>query len=211
MVFKAKPLENGIPFIVWMTTGMIPWFFLCDMLSSATGSVMEHSFLVKKIAFKVGLLPIVKIVSATIVHVVLIVFTIIMLAIYHLYPDIYFLQTIYYFIAAITFMLGVSWITSSLVVFFKDLTQIVQVILQIGFWGTPIFWSLSTIPDKWQFIFKLNPAYYITEGYRFSLIYKVPFWEHWIWGGYFWAITGCMIVLGSFIFTKLKPHFADVI
>ena len=211
MGFKAKPIDGGCPFILWLSCGMIPWFFIAEVLSSATGSVIEHSYLVKKVAFKVGLLPIVKIASAAIVHLFFIFIIFLMFCIYKYTPSLYNLQVYYYFFCSVILLLGVTWLTSSIVIFFKDTAQIIQVIIQFGFWGTPIFWSVSNLSPKWQWVFKLNPAYYITEGFRYSFIYKVGFWEHWRWGLYFWTVTGIMFVVGGVVFMKLKRHFADVI
>lgn len=209
--FKAAPESGNIPFILWLSTGMIPWFFICEALGSATNSVIEHSYLVKKIAFRVGLLPIVKIASASIIHFFLAGLIMFMLIIYGIKPNLYNLQFFYYYISAVAFLLGLSWFTSSVVIFFKDLNQIVQVIIQVGFWGTPIFWKTSHLAPNLQWVFKLNPAYYITEGFRFTFIYNVPFWHHWLWGLYFWCITFAMMIIGTFVFNKLKPHFADAI
>jgi ABC-type polysaccharide/polyol phosphate export permease len=126
-------------------------------------------------------------------------------------PNWYHLQFFYYLFSDLMFLLGLTWLTSAVVIFFKDLNQIVQVAVQVGFWGTPIFWKTEHLAPKLQWVFKLNPAYYITEGYRYTFIYKVPFWEHWLWGLYFWVATLFLLGSGAFVFKKLKPHFADVI
>jgi lipopolysaccharide transport system permease protein/teichoic acid transport system permease protein len=70
--------------------------------------------------------------------------------------------------------LGLSWITSSVNIFARDTNQIVNVVMQIGFWATPIFWDLSIMPEKVQAILKLNPMFYIVQGYRESFLYFVP-------------------------------------
>ena len=65
--FKSKPVGN-VPFILWLMTGIIPWFFISDSLANGTGSVVENSYLVKKIVFRVSMLPVVKLLSALLVH-----------------------------------------------------------------------------------------------------------------------------------------------
>ena len=175
--FKSVPMNN-VPFILWLVCGMFPWFFLNESIQSATNSVIESSFLVKKIVFRVELLPIVKIVSALVVHIFFIVVLFAMFAAYGYPPTIYNLQIIYYCFAMICLSLGISWLTSSLTVFMRDVGQLVAMILQFGFWGTPIFWNLKMIPEQFQFILKLNPAYYVVEGYRQSFIYHEWVWEH---------------------------------
>ncbi|MBQ6005313.1 MAG: ABC transporter permease [Selenomonadaceae bacterium] len=208
--FKAVPVNN-FPFILWLICGMFPWFFLSESIQSATYSVTESAFLVKKIVFRVELLPIVKIMSAFVVHIFFIAVLFIMFAIYGYPPTIYNLQIIYYLFAMICLALGLSWLTSSLTVFLRDIGQFVSMILQFGFWGTPIFWNLQMIPQQFHFILKLNPAYYLVEGYRQSFIYHEWFWQHWHLTAYFWILTAAIMLLGAWCFKKLRPHFADVL
>ena len=208
--FKAVPVNN-FPFILWLICGMFPWFFLSESIQSATYSVTESAFLVKKIVFRVELLPIVKIMSAFVVHIFFIALLFAMFAIYGYPPTIYNLQIIYYLFAMICLALGLSWLTSSLTVFLRDIGQFVSMILQFGFWGTPIFWNLQMIPQQFHFILKLNPAYYLVEGYRQSFIYHEWFWQHWHLTAYFWILTAAIMLLGAWCFKKLRPHFADVL
>lgn len=72
-------------------------------------------------------------------------------------------------------VISLSYITATLVVFFKDLGQIMNIILQFGMWLTPIMWQIDMIPDRFMWLFKLNPMYYVVQGYRDSMIYNVPF------------------------------------
>lgn len=208
--FKSAPV-NDTPFILWLIAGMIPWFFLTEAIGSATSAILDNSFLVKKIVFRVSLLPIVKISSALIIHLFFILFMLSMFMYYGYMPNLYWLQIGYYLAASVVLLLGVSWITSSIVIFFRDLNQLVGMAIQFGFWLTPIFWMLKMVPEHYQWIFKLNPAYYITQGYRDSLIHHIWFWEKPIETFHFWIITSLFFTLGAIIFRKLRPHFADVL
>lgn len=209
--FKAQPTSNGVPFTLWLVSAMIPWFFIAEMLSNATNSIIEQASIVKKIVFKVSLLPIVKIISALIIHLffVLILFSIAI--IYGYYPSMNWLQIPYYLFCSLLLMLGVSWITSSIVIFFRDIGQFIAVLIQLGFWGTPIFWDIAMIPQQYQWVFKLNPVFYITEGYRNTLTTEIWFWESMSWTAYFWLMTLITLSLGIVCFKRLKPHFADVL
>ena len=208
--FKSMPVNN-FPFILWLVCGMFPWFFLSESIQSAANSVIESAFLVKKIVFRVELLPIVKIISALVVHIFFIAVLFLMFAAYGHPPTLYALQIIYYVLAMICLSLGLSWLTSSLAVFFRDVRQLVAMLLQFGFWGTPIFWNLKMLPEQFQFILKLNPAYYVVEGYRQSFIYREWFWEHLYLTAYYWALTAAVMLIGAWCFKKLRPHFADVL
>jgi ABC-type polysaccharide/polyol phosphate export permease len=210
MGFKSKPMGD-FPFILWLASAMILWLFFSESFSSATNSIFEYSYLVKKVKFRVSMLPVVKILSSLIVHLFFIIFLFVMFFIYGILPGIYAFQLVYYLFAAIVLLLGLSWITSAINLFFRDISQVVQIILQIGFWFTPIFWSLKMVPEKYRFIFQLNPLYYLTMGYRDSMINKIWFWEHPVLTIYFWCLTLLVFAIGSILFRKLRSHFADVL
>ena len=108
---------------------------------------------------------------------------------------------------------GICYAASAVAVFFRALLQIVNIILQVGVWATPIMWDLQSIglPGIVAKIFKLNPMYYIVYGYRDALINKVWFWERPGLTLYFWGFTVLMFLIGSRIFRRLRIHFADVL
>lgn len=208
--FKSKPVEN-FPFILWLMAGMVPWFFFADSLQSGMQSILANSFLVKKVVFRVSLLPIVQIISALVIHVFFIVVMLGMYLAYGFEPNVYWLQIFYYLFCSIVLLLGLAWFNSAVVVFFKDLGQIITVFIQFGFWLTPIFWTLKMVPVQYQWLFKINPAYYITQGYRDALISHVWFWDKPKETLLYWTITIIVVVSGAVVFRKLRPHFADVL
>jgi lipopolysaccharide transport system permease protein/teichoic acid transport system permease protein len=208
--FKSTPIDD-FPFILWLMSGMIPWFFFSEGLQNASNSIVENSFLVKKVVFRVSILPVIKVLSSLFVHLFFIGFLFVMFFIYGYQPDIYNLQVFYYLVANIVLVLALSWLTSSLAVFLKDVGQIVAMLLQFGFWLTPIFWSYNMIPGKYQSLIKLNPVYYIVEGFRNSFIYKKWFWESLDQTLYFWFFALSVFIIGAVVFKRLRPYFADVL
>ncbi|SHH33898.1 ABC transporter permease [Tepidibacter thalassicus] len=209
--FKTPPIEKDIPFILWLVCGMIPWFFFSDGFVNATNCLLEYSYLVKKVVFRVSILPIVKILSSIFVHLFFVVFIFIMFFLYGNKLSIYNIQVFYYSFSIVILLLGLSFITSSINVFLKDTVQIVSIIIQFGFWLTPIFWSYKNIPVKYVKFFKLNPMYYIVQGYRDAFINHVWFWERYNQTIYFWCLSILILTVGVFIFKRLRPHFSDVL
>lgn len=207
---RSAPIGD-IPFVLWLIAGIVPWFFFQEALTTGTNCLIDYSYLVKKVVFQINILPIVKIISSLFVHVFFICFALIVYACYGLLPNLYTLQIIYYLFAMVTFVLALSFLTCSLVVFFKDLGQIIQIFMQVGVWMTPILWNASMIPSGFEWVFKLNPMYYIVDGYRDALINHVWFWEKAGWTLGFWAFTLIIIYVGIKMFKKLKVHFADVL
>lgn len=201
------------PFILWLIAGLVPWFFFSDAWNGGTGALIEYQYLVKKVVFQIDILPLVRVLSAMFVHAFFVTFTVILHACYGYIPDLYTLQIFYYSFCVFVLVLGLSYITSAVVGFFKDLTQIINIILQVGVWMTPIMWNMDGmgLPGWLAAILKLNPMYYVVSGYRNALINKVWFWENPSLTIYFWGITLFILVVGALIFKKLKIHFADVL
>lgn len=202
-----------VPYVLWLIAGMVPWFFFSDALSGGTRALLDYSYLVKKVVFKIDILPIVKIVSAVFVHLFFLAFAVLLYTLYGYYPDVYTLQVLYYSICLFVLVMGISYLTSAVVVFFRDLNQVINIVLQVGVWVTPIMWNIDTmdISPVLKNLLKLNPLYYIVQGYRDAFIGKVAFFERWELTIYFWVVTIVFMVLGTHVFKKLRMHFADVL
>ncbi len=209
--FRSAPIEGDFPFALWLTAGLIPWFYFSEAWNTATNSFFDYSFLVKKVVFKISIIPMIKILSALFLHVIFIGIMVSIFILYGYYPNIYYLQLIYYAFAMTVFLISLSLITSSIIIFFKDIGQILNIILQFGMWLTPILWRYTMIPEQYRWILKLNPMYYIVEGYRDSLIFNVAFWHKYNQSMWFWGMTALFFIIGLYCFKKLKPHFADVL
>lgn len=209
--FRTGPTATGVPFFLWLLAGMVPWFFFFDAIRTGTDAVTSNAFLVKKVAFRVSILPLVNIGSSFLIHLGLVLFLVIALLLHGFLPTLHWLQLPFYMALTILFAMGFSWLTSAIRVFVKDVGSVVAVLLQMGFWLTPIFWSLDLVPQKYHYLIQLNPAYYIVDGYRSSLISQVWFWEKPTWSLYYLAITGFMLISGALVFKRLRPHFGDVL
>lgn len=200
------------PFVLWLMAGIVPWFFFSEALSGGTNVLIEYSYLVKKVVFKIDILPMVKIISSLFVHLFFIVFVSILCWCYGYAPGIHSLQLIYYVVCNFVMVLGLVYLTSAIVVFFKDLSQIINIVLQVGIWMTPIMWDANILNSRvLRFIFKLNPMYYIVDGFRDALLGDSWLGNKIMWTVYFWLFTIGMFVLGATVFRKLKIHFADVL
>ena len=207
--------ELPLPYVLWLSAGIVPWFFFSDCISAGTSVLTEYNYLVKKVVFNIDILPVVKVFSSIFVHVFFVVFMLGLFVIYGFLPDLYVLQVVYYSFGALILALGLSYLTSAVSVFFPDMRQIVNIALQVGIWATPIMWNINDmkekISDAAMVVLKCNPLYYIVQGYREALIEKVWFWQNPGMTVYFWCFTAIVCILGVTIFKRLKVHFADVL
>jgi len=208
--FRNPPVSD-VPFIVWLTPAYLSWTFFSETLMAGTNCLMEYSYLVKKVNFRVSMIPLVKILSAAFIHLAFIGFIFVLLLACDVPWSIYNLQVFYYFLCTCFFLVGLCWLLSAMAPFAKDVVNVVGVITQIGFWATPIFWTPENMSPMVQMVLKLNPMFYICRGYRDCFIDHVWFWQRGYTNLFFWTVSCVCFVLGAYLFKKLRPQFADVL
>lgn len=214
--FKSAPPVPNASYIEWLIPGIAPWFFFSEAMNTGTGCLQEYNYLVKKVVFRVEILPIIKLISSLFVHGF---FVLIMFAVFLIggnRPMATWIQILYYSFAASMYALALTYLTSAIQVFFKDMAQIIGICLQFGMWLTPIMWQEEQFADISFYpvfcrLIRLNPMYYIAAGYRDSMLMGNWFWERPGLTLYFWAVTIAMLLIGLKVFKRLRPHFSDVL
>ena len=202
---------SDVPFVLFLTAGLVPWFFFSEALNNGTNAMLEYNYLVKKVVFKISVLPIIKIIAATFIHAFFVCILLIVAAIYGYYPTVYTLQIFYYSACLFIFVLALCYSTCAIVVFFRDLSQIIGIALQIGMWATPILWDINALSPRWVVFLKLNPLVYIVNGYRSAVYEREWFFRDFFSTMYFWIATVVFFGIGIAVFKRLKVHFADVL
>lgn len=217
---RAQVASSGIetPYVLWLTAGLVPWFFFNEAIVNGTNSLIQYNYLVKKVVFKIDILPIIKVLAATFIHAF---FAGVLLILYFCYgykPAFSLLQIPYYSFCLFMLALAISYTTSAVCVFFRDLNQVINIVLQVGMWATPILWNIAIvterIPSKYFFLnylFKYNPVFYVVDGYRTAMFENMWFWQNWKETLVFWGLTILFFLIGGQVFKKLRIHFADVL
>lgn len=208
--FKAMP-ANNVPFVVWLTAAMTCWFAFSDMISGSTGIIVSHANLIKKTVFPSQILPVVKVTSSLVAHGIFILILLGLLILQGMPFSVFYFQAVYYLFCMLVLVIGLAWLVSALNVFVRDIGPAVGLALQVGFWGTPIFWDISMMPERVQMLLKLNPMFYIVQGYRDSFLNFIPFWHHPVLTLYFWGVALSCFIGGALVFNKLQPQFSDVL
>ena len=212
--FKSVPPVPGVPYVLWLVPGIVPWFFYSEALNCITGCLQEYSYLVKKVVFQVEILPVIKLISCLMVHGFFLLIMLIMALCFGKLPMATWIQILYYSFAASMLALAFGYLTSAIHVFFKDMAQIVSICLQFGMWLSPIMYQETMFSADYPWIvtvLKLNPFYYIVAGYRDSILTGNWFWERPTLTVYFWGVTLVIGFAGLKVFKRLRPHFSDVL
>lgn len=203
--------HTDVPFPLFLLAGLVAYDLFNKALNSATRSISTYGFLINKVNFRAAIIPLVKILSELILHFIILAIVAIILVLNGMPVTIYWFQVLYYLFAMAILLTGVTWLTSSVTLFFRDINYIVTIIMRVLFFFTPIFWEAKNIPEQYLIYFRLNPLFYLVNGYRDSLLYGVPFWDHPMDTLYFWIIAIIFLLIGVVVFKRLRPFFAEVV
>ncbi|MGL5042240.1 MAG: ABC transporter permease [Culicoidibacterales bacterium] len=204
----------NVPYVAWLIPGLFSWTFLSDSLVGGTGAIRNNSHLVKKIVFPVSILPIVKLYSNFLNHVIFMTIAVILIIFLKVQLTIYAIQIIYYCFSGIIFTVALTRLLSAMAVISIDVMHFISTIMQLLFWATPVVWNPEVVGGKSLLllnIMKLNPYFYLVQGYRISLFEKQWAWEQPYYMLYFWLLTIFLFFIGSYYYSKTRKEFADVI
>jgi len=207
-------LRQGIKeFSVFLLCALLPFNFFSNSVNYGSGSVISNANLVKKIYFPKEIIPL-SIVFSNLINFLLeliILFIVLSIFKYKFYTYLYLLPVV--IIVQVFFVSGVSLLVSSLNVLFRDLQHLVSILMMVWFFGTPIIYPLSMVPERFQFIMQINPMAVFATFYR-NIFYYVKYPEGFQWPS-LWIILICLGItfgtffLGYFVFKKIEPRFAE--
>lgn len=203
---------GGVSYVAWVLPAILFWTYASGVMSSTINSVREYSYLLRHKSFDMRLVVLIKIFSATLVHIVLMLVVITALILFlNVQIGWKMFGLIYYFFSMCCLLVAIGWMLSALGTFWKDIRNIVAVFLQVGFWVSPIFWEPERFPKPIAILMFLNPFYYPIHGYRQSVL-SSEFGPHFaLMTLYFWLLIGTSLWFASRIFQRLSRSFGDAI
>ncbi len=202
----------GYPFFLWLIAGVIPWFYMNDMLTSGIDTIRKYSYLVTKMKFPVSTIPTFVSISKFWICLVLI-FIMILIFIFMGYPPtIYIIQLPFYLLLMFIFFTIWSLFASLLSCMSKDFGNLVKSMVTAIFWLSGIIWNPDTIKIGWiKKILNLNPVTYLTNGFRNCFINNTWFWEQPKRLLYFVIITVILLIITIWTYKKLRKEIPDVL
>ncbi|RXK18796.1 ABC transporter permease [Macrococcus sp. DPC7161] len=210
---RGNHAVHGVPFFLWMLVGISMWFFVNQGILEGTKSIGMKFNQVSKMNFPLSTIPSYILMSKFYAHLVLVVFVIVLCAIQGIYPSIYILQLLIYIPWVYIFALSVTMLTSTLAVLIRDTQMMVQSILRILFYLSPILWEAKGNSHIMQFVqttINLNPISYLANSYRSAILYhKWHFIEHPYLTLYNIAFVILFFSVGSILHMKFRHRFSD--
>jgi ABC-type polysaccharide/polyol phosphate export permease len=199
------------PFVLWFMIGYIPWVYFASCLTDMTWLIRSYSYLLPHQSVDPAVLPLVKIVSHAGVHAIFLIAVILFGISQGQAVGLATFGIVIYFLLMVALLVGLGWAVAAISVFSKDASNLVLLISQFGFWLTPIFWDVSQLPEKAQWLVQLNPMHYVVAGYRrcfFDYSYSA---EQLLRDGLFFVTIIVLLFAGRYVFRRLQPHFLEVL
>jgi teichoic acid transport system permease protein len=202
-----------VTYIAWLMGGFILWNFFYQSTIQGSKSIYTRLAMLSKMNFPMSVIPNFVIFSQFYVHLVMLMVVIIILQFLGYFINIYYLQLLYFIFATFFITFSISLITSTLSTIVRDVHMLLNAVLRMFLYLTPILWPISRFLGDYptlMIIIKLNPLYYLVEGYRAAFFgtgwYFIEDWQYTI---YFWFITIVLFFIGSKLHTKFRAHFID--
>jgi len=202
---------DGMNFILYLITGLIPWFHMNNVINSGTHAIKKNAAIIKSINFPITTLPTIEVISIFINRSFSIIIGLIVLAIFGDIASFNLIKFLYFHFSMMIFMVGFNLVFSAFIAISVDFQHLYSAFTRVVFYSLPILWSFNQVASNTIIIriLKLNPMVYIVEGYRQAYVTNIPI--NIKYTTYFWMVTIVLLTLGGFIQYKLRKYYSDFI
>lgn len=197
----------GMNSVLYLVSGIIPWFFMNDVLGMGTSSLISSSSIITNLHFPVSIIPTSYVTSVFLKR--LPTLLILLAASLLLDGHFYILQFLYFFLCMFLLLFAFNLLFSAFIVISRDFHQLYLAFLRILVFSLPILWSFEHVERiAWlNLLLHLNPMVYVISGFRYAFALRI--WPSSLYTVYFWACTALLFVLGCKVQFKLRKYYSD--
>ena len=205
----AKMPSDGAPYPLFAYAALVPWFFFSNSVSSGTLSLITYRNIVTKTYFPREIIPLAQVCSRLLDFAAAASLYAVLMMYYGVGVTRWALLVPVLFVPLVGFTAGVTLLTSAVNVFYRDVSPVVQIGLQLWLYVTPIAYPLEKVPPQWRGWIALNPLTGIIEGFRSAVVYgRAPDLALLVESATLSALT---LLAALILFKRLDKYFADVI
>jgi lipopolysaccharide transport system permease protein len=205
----AKLASGGVPYFLFALIGMVAWGGFSGALTRASTSLLQNPQLIAKIFFPRLVLPISALLSVGVDLAVGLSLATAAMVSYGVMPSWRLLTLPLWLFLTLALALGVGFFASALAVRYRDMNHVLPVLIQLGFYATPVAYSVEVVPERYRAVFLLNPIAPLMEATRWSLLGQGTMSTgHLLYAALF---SGVALGAGALFFRRAERSFADVI
>ena len=205
--------ESQPVFPVFVLLGLVCYNFLSLCINTSTNCIVDHASLVKKVIFPRQVLPLAVVLSQSIHVLIQLGLTFVFILIFGVPISLTYLWIPLILLIELIFVIGAGMALSALNVYFRDVRYLVESILAVMFWLSPVFYSLSTVrgnSPKWLYgVYLLNPLAGFVDGMRKAVLNSAH--PDPISLAVASGVSVIMLIIGLYIFNRMEKGFADLI
>ena len=212
--FKGAKDIQGIhtPYFIWLISGIVPWFYIRDMIMGGAGCFVRNKYLVNRMKYPSSTIPAIVSLSYFKLHVLLMCIVFVLALVFQVKPSVYWLQIPFYTFFMVLFSTIWGMATGLLTVITRDFFNL------LGALGTAIFWLSGILFDihgvkshAMQTMFLFNPVTYIVEGYRDSICRGIWFFEKGPEFGCYMIVLFVFLFIAIWLYRKTENILPDII
>jgi teichoic acid transport system permease protein len=213
--FQSRAPVEGMPYFVWMSVGFTAWYLVNQGFSDTIRSIQTQIFMVRNVKFPVSILPSIRVVQTfPAVLSISVVAAVSMALTGHFHPSLYWLQIIYYGIAALVMLFFLGLFSATINILIPDYDLAIRQVMRLLFFMSGILYEPApggTFQTLIYVLSRVNPFYYIVNGWRETFLT-----QHWFWNspsmmGMFWIEILLFAIVGSHLYLKFKDQLIDFI
>jgi lipopolysaccharide transport system permease protein len=204
--------SNGVPYPVFVYAGLLPWTYFAGSLARSSVSLVDSRNLITKVYFPRLIVPLTGVLAGLIDFAVGFVVLIILMLLYGIVPTAAVVFLPLFLLLAILTALGFGLWLSALNVRYRDIGYLIPFLVQIWLYLTPVIYSVSLVPERFQFLLGLNPMTSVIIGFRWVLLGQSPEAQSYLWIFVLSLTTMLVVLIGGLIFfRRTERTFADII
>lgn len=201
--------SSGVPYVVFVFCGIVPWSYFVHVLTVSTNSVVEQRSLITKVWFPRITLPFSPALAGLVDLGISLIFLAGLVFYYRITPHLTLIASPPLVILTAMTAASIGLWLAVLDVWYRDIAQLLPFALQLWFFATPVAYSSSVVPHAWRWLYRLNPMVGMIEGWRWSLLGTespdFPALAISI------AVTMTLLVTGLYFYRAREGQFADII
>ncbi|MCS6859895.1 MAG: ABC transporter permease [Abditibacteriales bacterium] len=205
----AKLSSEGLPYPIFTFAAIVPWTFFANATSNSVSSLINNMHIISKVYFPRLVVPISAVIGGLVDMAVAFVVLMGMMIYYKVALSTAVLALPLYVLLAIATALGVGLWCATIAVKFRDLQYAIDYGLQVLKFATPVAYTASLIPSEWQTLYRLNPMFWVVEGFRWALLGKGQPPQTLMLVSV--ALVLLLLLSGAFIFRRTERTIVDLL
>src|ERR1700691_3025327 len=161
--------SEGLPYQVFVYAGLLPWMYFAASLQNATNTIVENQRVITKVYFPRLILPLSAVLSGLVDFGISFLIFVGMMFYYQIEPTMHILWLPAFLLLAVLTALGVGLWLSALNAIYRDVRYVLPFMIQFWMFASPVAYASNLVPERWRWVYGLNPMAGVIEGFRWAL------------------------------------------